>query len=334
MGINCCKETIILDAKPLYKSKNSESILESEFTNFFSLVGPQSIEHNFETLSEKLSRNETKIEKKKILSTKLDFFKNNLDLWVEFVSQKNSSNKLHKYYLEIEYPFTAEFSYLYNFNTNLADVNESLSKFEILNYSIKKDMIILICRSTTKKVLIIQPRNFVMLRVIKRNKNGDFEEYQKSIELTNLRDKEGIKEYLQNFKNLGTIFFNAVRHFKNNKNKWILISSSEVDVLSGTGLMIMKGILKRKIKNYNNKLLIKMTKFLITNRKFDDMIWFTKDIDDIKRIFNENLEIFKKLNVDISKFNIQQQNSFVDWVNEKDTSLNGTEDLNISNILE
>ena len=178
-----------------------------------------------------------------------------------------------------------------------------------------------------KKSLFNTTKKFCNAKSNKKKKDGSFEEYQKSVELTNLRDKKGIREYLANLENLGTIFFNAIRHFKNEEGKWVLEHTSEVDVLSSTGLGLMKGILKRKVKNYNNKLLVKMAKFLITNRKFDDMLWFTRDVSEIKRIFNENLEILKRLKVDMSSFNIEEQNSFVEWVNDKDVSLNGEDSV-------
>jgi hypothetical protein len=327
--MSCCRENIMKEQQKIVQKNEMEenqNILKSDFIDFYTLLGPDNIALNFETLQKKMTNNETKKDKNKILSTKLGLFKNDFDFWVEFCEQPNSSNKIHKYYMEIEYPFTAEFCFLFALNTNPVDINDSLDKYEILNYTIKPDIIVLVCRSTTKKILVIQPRNFILIRVIKKNEDGSFEEYQKSIELTNLRDKDGVEEYLKTFENVGTIFFNATKIFKQDdpKNDWMMIQSHEVDVLSSTGLTLVKAFMKKRTEKLNNDILVKMTEYLITNRSFDNLLWFTKDKNDIKRIFNENLEILKKKKIDLKNINFEAQSSFVDWINDQDNTSNSS----------
>ena len=42
---------------------------------------------------------------------------------------------------------------------------------------VTEDMIVLITLNRTKKVLVVSPRNFVVVRMIKREKNGNMSEF-------------------------------------------------------------------------------------------------------------------------------------------------------------
>ena len=69
----------------------------------------------------------------------------------------------------------------------------------------------------------------------------------------------------------------------------------------------MKGVLKRKTKTYNNKLIFKMIDFLLSYRELDKLIWFRNNKKKILKIFDENLVILKTMNIDFNKFGLEKE---------------------------
>lgn len=56
-------------------------------------------------------------------------------------------------------------------------LDDSVEDYKILNYQITDDVILVVTATKTKKILMIQPRFFVVVRVIKKLPDGSYVEY-------------------------------------------------------------------------------------------------------------------------------------------------------------
>lgn len=59
---------------------------------------------------------------------------------------------------------------------------------------------------------MIQPRFFVVVRVIQKLENGNFIEYQESIQNTPLKDDESVKQFIERYDNLGNLILNGISY--------------------------------------------------------------------------------------------------------------------------
>ena len=337
MGIVCCCETSQIPPPQIKirDSQFSENILNKDSNaNLLEILTRKEIDELFNKIEPSLISEKVKNDKSRLLDVNLPLFKNNVKYYCTLESQENSSYKIHNYLTEMEFPYTPEIAYLYLLNLGnkaFQQLDGSISYYEVLNYSISENMICLITISKTKKVLIVQPRTFLVVRVIRRNEDGSFEEYQQSIDFTKMSDNDIVKRYLKNLEdkeNVGRVFFSGVKYTKTD-DKWMLRYSNKVDVLSGIGLKIIKGTLKKKMKKYNDNLLKKITEFLVMNENYEDLIWFTKDEKEIKKIFSDNFQILKNLKLNINSFGENFMNSYNKKINDEKKKIVQSEFVNV-----
>lgn len=325
MGIVCCCETSQIPPPQIKirDSQISENILNKDSSaNLLKILTPSSIKKSFLEIPEALTLPFLKTPKAKLLDITLPLFKNNLKYYAKLTTQENSSNKIHNYLTEMEFPFTPEIAYLYLLNLgnkSFQQLDGSIGYYDVLNYTVSENMICLITISKTKKVFVVQPRTFIVVRVVRRNEDGSFEEYQKSIGYTSMIENDVVCRYLRNLEGkgeVGRVLFNGVK-YEEIGGKWILKYVNQVDVKSGIGLKIIKGTLKKKMKKYNINLIKKLTEFLVMNENFEDLIWFSKDEVEIKNIFKKNFDILKKSKIDINSFGEDFVNSYNKKINEE-----------------
>ena len=296
--------------------RNSKTDIE-----LFNLIGIDNINFNFEQLDNLLEKNKLKKEKNLLINENLDFFCNKIEFYSKIDTEKKEKIYL-KSYQELQIPFTPEFIYLYKLNCDKYMRKDINTTFSIMNYSIKNNIIILLGILKENKYTFLNPKQNFILRVIKKTKNN-IEEYQKSVDLTNIRNKSYIKKLLKDFKNDQKIFFNAMR-YKRVKNKTTeMFFLKEFEIKKNLEPEFLDEKIKKNIREFYDMEMKKMLKFLITVRDYGKLFWFNKKRREIKKIFEDNFKLFRKEKIDLTNFELDSQNSFYNYYKE-----NGTDEKN------
>lgn len=74
----------------------------------------------------------------------------------------------------METHLTPEVYYLFLVNCKFKDLHRldnSIDYYDLLNYTYKKDEMIIVSQTRSAKILMIEERNFVVLRIIKKEGN-------------------------------------------------------------------------------------------------------------------------------------------------------------------
>ena len=84
---------------------------------------------------------------------------------------------MHYHLSEVEMPFTPDLYNLFQINLNeevFQRMDNSIESYKIKNFSIDNEYSVQILLTKTKKVLVIQPRYFLIVKVIKRNGKNEY----------------------------------------------------------------------------------------------------------------------------------------------------------------
>lgn len=92
-----------------------------------------------------------------------------MDFWAQLTSIPESNNLVHHYLVECDMPFSPELIYLFILNINqesFKKLDDSIDEYALLNYQVTENKIVLLTATKTKKILMVQPKFFLVLRVI------------------------------------------------------------------------------------------------------------------------------------------------------------------------
>ena len=267
--------------------------------------------------------------KYKLVDTSFKLFNNKYCFYADFPDLP-SGNKLHEYSHELEYPFTPAMYFMYSFQQNLEafnKVDDSLEIMEVLNFSCNNHIAVLISRNKTKKILVIEPRSFIVIRIIQKVSNYEFWEVQKSLQLTSIAEEECFVKMLASQQNLAEIRLGAVSVIEKD-SKTIMRSFNQIDILSSTGPTILKLALKGKFTRFYQNTIKETLKFVLNSdpSKFADFLWFTNDVQEINHIFEENKQRVGKAQIVLNELdkldrkNVSDKLSEVSRQSEKFTS--------------
>lgn len=307
MGLTCCapprkspyelemeKKLPFPEIEKRDKKKQSAEQQTSDLT-LTELIGID----NIERFLEEDSREVADLSHRKsaaLLDTKLEFFSNNYRFWCHFEKQSNG-NFYHNYSHQIEFPFTPEFYYLMTLQENLEELqkkDDSIEYFEVLKNEITSDMIISASLMKTKKILTVAPRTFLLIRVIKRISKNQFQECQRSVDLTDLRNEETFAQILSTEENIACIF-NGTSSFIKDDSRYVLNLFTKIDILSTIGFNMFAIIIKKKFQNFFNKSMKLMAEFLSKRHDPSTLTWFEGRNEEIAEILRENLAILRAL---------------------------------------
>jgi hypothetical protein len=295
----------------------------------FQLISKEEIENDLRQAQEALAKPNIDVLANILIDENLKVIRNNLKVWA-FLNDLPNGYKLHNYYSRFSLPFTPEFIAVFSFNLNQGQIkkmDDNIDYFELLDYSVNEDTILVVTKTITKKILVVPPKSFLVLRALKRLDNGNFIEFQKSVELTSLANDAHFKHLIDDLKNAGEVQFGA-ESMEFDGSQTLRRTLTKVDVKSGVGMLLIKSMLKNRIKTYNENLIKQMSEFLIKTEDFSNLIWFDADkAEKLKRIFEINLALLKNSSLD---FTLLDQ-SLVFSLNEK-TSKPKEEELDESDI--
>jgi hypothetical protein len=289
--------------------------------DFFELIGMDNINYNFEQLENTLKDQEIKKPKNLLLNEKLPFFQNEIKVFSVINEMEIPSKKLHiNYFYSLKVPFTAEFIILYKLNCDKYMRNDMSTCFTRLNHSMNNDMIVLFGIVEEKKHFMLNPKKNLVIRVIKKNKRY-IEEYEKSVDLTNLRNDVYINKFLNQIKNEEKIFFASSRYeIKEGERGCWMHSSKEIEIEKNYQPEFLDEKIKKNIRECFDLEMKKMLKFLITVRDYEGLFWFKRK-NKIKKIFEDNFKIFRNIKIDLTNFDVESGNSFYLYLKNKNQNV-------------
>lgn len=308
MGLICCKEEapLFVDTSLSISRYKEEQSFLTEPLNLIELMGREWVEECFDAIEKDFNKAEFREKKNHITSQNLVTFNNKFDLWLKLTEIPESSNKLHNYYIEIDIPFTPELIQMFYLNMTeelFKNYNKNADVFEFLNYTIDENTIVYIEKTITKKMLVVKPKQFLLVRCVRRLPNGDMIEFSKSVKRTKLKNIKEMKEILEGFDNEGENVFSGILSRRTDKGTKQMIIN-RIDILSGIGLIILKSFIKKALIRSNNQLMVKLAEFTLNTSENDDLIWFTDDKEEILRVLEENRKL-----IDNSKLNLNELNA-------------------------
>lgn len=311
MGNICCKiqepDSIINNSLSNHSKENTID-LSMQF-NLIDTLGKKYIDGNLKEMLKEQDNEEIKNKDNHIANTNLLTFNNKLDVWVKFTSMENTTNLLHNYYIEMDIPFTPELIQMFYLNVSeevFKEYNKKAASFQVTHTSISKDTIVYIIKTSTKKILLVQPKQFYIVRVVRRMNDGSMMEFSQSVKSTNLKEIKEFANCIKNFNNEGDVKFSGIHTIKNDKGSNHKIFN-KIDALSGISLRILKSFIKKSIIRSNNEFMVKLAEFTLNTTENEKLVWFSDDKEDIKRILDENKELLEKNNFKVDSLNKEAQ---------------------------
>lgn len=228
-----------------------------------------------------------------IMNEAVQYCNKNMRIFAQF--EDDVGGKLQKYLFLIPFPFNQELFFLYQANmteARLKELDDNIESFATVSSVCTGDEILCITKTQTKKILIVEGRNFVVLKGIKKDKNGRISEFIQSVSLTSLNNHLAINKLQSEQKNLAKIQQGGAI-VEPNGSDFIIRHHNFVNPLTNVGLLIIKPTLKKSIKAHFTKMVSALASFLMTFRDFDSLLWFTSKREELIRVFIDNLELMK-----------------------------------------
>jgi hypothetical protein len=313
MGAICCSETknderkltmlTSIEERPRFPGKSTQSKFaigsnNNDFSSrdLFRLVPLNEIEENIEKSKSILENPAIDIEENLFINENIRAMATPLKLWV-MLSDLPSGCKLHNYYSKLRFPLTPDFMTLFSMNLTqdiMKKIDDNIDSFEVLDYSFDSERALFVTRTTTKKILIVSSKSFLVLRSLERLENGNVLEYQKSIELTSLNSDEIYKSEVQKLINPGKIIFGS-ELLEFNGVDTLRNTLTTIDVNSAVTMRLMQSMIRNRIRTYNENLFRQMVEYLVKTNEFEDIIWFPDcKVSKISQIFKQNLTLLKQ----------------------------------------
>lgn len=283
----------------IISTENKEEI------DLFGLIGAQQIENMLKESQDFFNTDSFNDKKHVLLNEKVKLTNSSYVFRAHF-SELPSGNKLHHYLHTFEPPFTSDMLILYSFQQNLESVNkldDSLDAFEVLCFSCRDDIAIFVILTRTKKILLIEPRSFLLVRIVKRVSENEFIECQKSLHLINeLKDVPFFANKISQIVNMGEMQLGGVWG-RSVEGKVVETSFSKVDVLSSTGGVLLKPFLKKKFFNMFKNRTKEITKFALSTKveDFNQLRWFTNDNAKFQELFAKNKTVIQLNGINVSE---------------------------------
>lgn len=240
----------------------------------------------------------------KLVETNFKLMKTKYSFNADF-TELPSGNKLHEYSHTLEYPFTPAMYFLHSLQQTLETFNkieDSMNELEVLNFASNDNVAILVSRTKTKKIMVIEPRSFIVVRMIHRISEDEFLEVQKSVQLTSLAEEQSFIKLMASQQNLAEIKLGVFSLVQNHGSS-VMRVIQQTDILSSTGPFILKVVLKGKFTKFYQNSIKETLKFILETdpSQFSDFLWFTNDVNEIHRIFQENKNRIKKAEICLSE---------------------------------
>jgi hypothetical protein len=180
-------------------------------------------------------------------------------------------------------------------------IDDSLEEMELLQFAANDDTIVFVVQTKTKKIMLIDPKSFLVVRMIKKISKNEFIECQKSLNLTDLIHESYYADKLESLKNVAEMHLGA-NWIKSENGVTTEKVLTKVDILSSTSGMVIKPFLKKKFSQVYKNRTREIVRFILDTKPEDyvNLKWFTNDEARIDEIFQESRTILKHLKLHLS----------------------------------
>ena len=245
----------------------------------------------------------------KLFDGPLPALKGNYRLWVTLKDSEDKKSNVQHCLQQCEWVFTPAYHYLFEAQealTKFGQNDDSLENYRIVRTGATKDLLVVVIRFQSKKILVISPRQFLIVRVLQKQPNGAIRSCTRSVQLTDLAKLEPYKTMMGEAE-VNAVVHNGTSGFVDNDGSFVINSFSKTDLLSSTGLKIMTQILKKKFSGFFDKLSVEMLRFLFAKSDESDFVWFEGAREEVAQIMKENRERVLKLNIDWKGLGIDRE---------------------------
>jgi hypothetical protein len=205
--------------------------------------------------------------------------------------------KLHNLFSKMESVFTPEASILYELNSTeklMKKVDDNLKEYKVIQTQRSEDgsMILQLVLMVTKRVLIVQSKSFLTIRICKKMSDEKYIVVGESVLRNGLRDVEEVKKIQKKMVNECEIFLNGTRYTETEKG-CMSETLSKGDFKTKTGAVVLKPIFKKSFSKYYNNYVKEFVNFVIRGGHDDKktLIWFEQRDEEICRIFERQRKI-------------------------------------------
>ena len=231
---------------------------------------------------------------REILNESPEFSARAMQIYAEF-APFNDGYKLQKYHYSIPFPFTPELYFLLQANMTeeiLKEIDDNIDRYSRVGGAERASQLLSVTLTKSKKILIIEGRSFVVLKNIRRDKDGQLSEFMQSVSHCSLGETPLFRDLQSEQNNLGSIEEGGAVVLPDG-DAFVIKSYNYVNPLSGVGIVMVKPVIKKSIKAHFSKLVALLAKKLMTDEKLSGFKWFNNDEEEIKRIYVDNLRRMK-----------------------------------------
>lgn len=171
---------------------------------------------------------------------------------------------------------------------NCDNIDSNLDQYTVFHSETTPSSILIYYLSKSKRIMMLQPRTYLVIRYIQKVSATSYIEVQQSAELMGLDSQEINEHILSNASTLASLMIFSAK--AESKGSVSLRTTAVIsDPKSSMGLTIAKPFLNTNNKKYSTNLMFELGEFYRL-RKFEDgrkVVWFDGDYDGLVKRFEE-----------------------------------------------
>lgn len=306
MGVNCSKDNVIQLADDINKNMQNQgkkdSLHISTPMNLIEILGKANIEGKLKEVVAEIENKKDREGSSYLHNDKTEGGNNEIDMWLE-TEKTDSEARLHRYRVEMPVPFTPELIQLFLLNLKeeiFTTYNYRAESFQIVDSVIGDDLIVYVVKASFKDHNGAVKRERLVARVVKRLTNNDMLEFSQSVRVTPMVELKEYEEALSKIDNEEKVVLegcNARKTDQGSQCTWFIRVETDEDLETEE----LKKNVGKILATNNDRMQLQLTRFAVTVSENDQLLWFTDDKADVKRIIDENKALLEKSKVDLEE---------------------------------
>lgn len=206
-------------------------------------------------------------------------------------SEPLSKIKLQNFYSEEFYGYDADVLLFFLLNKNLDD--NYIDLYNLVESECESDYIVMLYRCRTKRVLIVQPRECVIIRYIKKISENYFVDVQKTVDEFEIMRDATVKREMMKVKEIPMSIQIKSSIYETMGNACRGVSAMSCDLKSSANLSIMthflSSIISKLVSNFSDDI----NAFYVQKKweKRERIIWFDDNYDLLLKKFENSIKI-------------------------------------------
>ena len=231
-------------------------------------------------------KNRVKNKPLKTLKTPFEFF------FKKDVEKDENDKKQHIFNMlfKIKSVMTPAANVMYEMNAteeSVQKIDGDISKFDMLRHEMGSDgnTVLQVVKIKTKKIAIIEGKDFLTVVVFRRTEEGNFWIVNESVMRNNLNSLSSMSKLRDEMKNECEIIIRGVRVGPvNGENGSMIVNRGNFN--TSVGAMILKPVLGKKFPKFYNKQLIEKINFFLSEPDLTQVKWFTDSNEEKRKVFD------------------------------------------------